>query len=271
VGAFFSCTMPKTIYKVLALCHIIWYNVGMSRKKCRLRMTIYMCLLPVMFAGVFGCAKSAEQTEQPTVPAQSNDTLVISEAMSSNTSLAVAELGTPDWIELTNVSDAEISLRGWQLTDDLEKKSRCALPDETLAAGESLLLYAISGEVPTVASDLMVADFSLSKDGETLYLIAPDQTLAAELVFPALPADISYARRSDTFDEPAMNRPRPTYRSSLSDDITATAYYTPQREAEATEAPRAMEDDRVPPPPRSSVTADEEELDVPQFLKRRRP
>jgi len=182
------------IYKTIALADIICYTDTMFRLRLyRGKANIAVLLLPALLAGCLGCAGSEAGSTVETA----KESLVISEVMSSNTALAVVELGTPDWIELTNVSDAEISLRGWQLTDDLEKKSRCALPDETLAAGESLLLYAISGEVPTVASDLMVADFSLSKDGETLYLIAPDQTLAAELVFPALPADISYARRSD--------------------------------------------------------------------------
>lgn len=87
-------------------------------------------------------------------------------------------------------------------------------------------------------------------------------------------ADPGYSRRDAQYSEP-MSRVRPSYRQNVVDD-SPTTYFTPQRDA--ADSPqdaggmKRMEDDRIPPPPaRTSVTASEEDdLDVPPFLKRRR-
>ena len=49
---------------------------------------------------------------------------------------------SPDWIELRNHSSAEVDLRGWCLSDDAADPRKWALPNETLAPDERILIWA---------------------------------------------------------------------------------------------------------------------------------
>lgn len=94
------------------------------------------------------------------------DALRISEVMAKNRSVRKdAYGGFSDWIELENISDHDLSLAGWHISDK-EDGLGWACPDVTLPAGGRLLLFASGrdsreGELHT--------DFSLSQ-GETVRL-----------------------------------------------------------------------------------------------------
>ena len=66
--------------------------------------------------------------------------LVISEVMVANTKTYYAgALGYCDWVELKNISDSDISLSGYCLSDSLKDLGKYTLPDSVLApAGRSL-------------------------------------------------------------------------------------------------------------------------------------
>ena len=49
---------------------------------------------------------------------------------------------SPDWIELKNHSSAEVDLNGWCLSDDAADPRKWALPNETLAPDERILIWA---------------------------------------------------------------------------------------------------------------------------------
>jgi hypothetical protein len=121
--------------------------------------------------------------------------LAINEVMSSNrTVLAREGQGTPDWIEIFNYADQEMNLKGFSLTDDLDTHSRFVFSDTVLPAGGYLIVYA-TGKAN--AGDLDCTDFSISKEGETLWLIDPSDNIVQKLEIPALGEDISYARKAD--------------------------------------------------------------------------
>lgn len=120
--------------------------------------------------------------------------VVINEVVSSNTAFADETLGTPDWIELYNPSDRDVNLQGYILTDkedryDLENM----LPDLIVPAHGYTVLFARSN----ANTDAFCLPFGLAKSGDTLYLLDSSGNLMEKLIIPALPKDVSYARRAD--------------------------------------------------------------------------
>ena len=72
-----------------------------------------------------------------------------------------------DVIELCNISQAEISTKGWYISDSEDDPYKYAIPEANLAPGECMILYAESGN-----SDNSTG-FGLSS-GESVYLTSPD-------------------------------------------------------------------------------------------------
>lgn len=124
--------------------------------------------------------------------------VVINEFLASNGSgLKTHQESAEDWVELYNRSTEAINLSGWYLTDSASEPTRWKFPNgTTLGAGEYLVIFCNSwGGSPLVGGEYF-ANFSLSKEGEYLALIASDgQTLIHEF-FPTYPpqyTDISYS------------------------------------------------------------------------------
>lgn len=123
--------------------------------------------------------------------AQKRETgIVISEVVSSNElSLADAQYGSPDWIELTNVTDAPMSLAGYSLARTDNNAVVYEFGHVTLQSGEYYVVYACEqiegGAKPCTG-------FKLPKAGITLQLVAPSGTVLQELKLPALETDTSY-------------------------------------------------------------------------------
>ena len=117
------------------------------------------------------------------------DALRISEVMAKNRSVRKdAYGGFSDWIELENISDHDLSLAGWHISDK-EDGLGWAFPDVTLPAGGRLLLFASGrdsreGELHT--------DFSLSQ-GETVRLTNRRGYTADEFVCETGEADLALA------------------------------------------------------------------------------
>ena len=90
--------------------------------------------------------------------------LMISEIMVDNTKFPI-DGKTPDYIELCNISESEVGLSSFFLSDKPGQRGS-ALPDRTLKAGEYTLLVC--------GKDL---DFNLSKEGERVTLSSGDKVL----------------------------------------------------------------------------------------------
>jgi hypothetical protein len=120
--------------------------------------------------------------------------LCINEYMSSNVaSMILEDTTSPDWLELYNPTDADISLDGWTLSDDEEEPDKHAL-DATLTvpAGGFLLLYADADpeEGPQHLS------FNMSKDGEQLVLTNADGEQEV-ITYGPMASDFSFAGQTD--------------------------------------------------------------------------
>jgi hypothetical protein len=123
----------------------------------------------------------------------------ISEFMASNsgkqTDSLHDELGdSPDWIELCNVSSADVSLDGWFLTDDATKLTKWCFPPTLLPAHGYLVVFA-SGRDTNVAGRLHTS-FKLAASGSYLALVDASTNLLSEFApaYPPQQTDVSYGR-----------------------------------------------------------------------------
>ena len=130
----------------------------------------------------------------PAACASGSQTVVINEVVTSNSTVADETLGTPDWIELYNPSDSDFALKGYILTDKQDRYGLGnVLPDIVVPAKGCVVLFARSD----ADTDTFCLPFGLSKSGDTLFLLTPSGSLAESLTIPALPENVSYARRED--------------------------------------------------------------------------
>jgi len=91
--------------------------------------------------------------------------LVISEFMASNeATLADAQGGFQDWIEVHNPSDAVVDLAGWYLTDNVSDLRKWPFPDIALEADGYLTVFA-SGRSNGTGDFHQVRDFVATPDG----------------------------------------------------------------------------------------------------------
>jgi hypothetical protein len=97
---------------------------------------------------------------------------VISEFMADNSGYLADEDGQfMDWIEVYNPGPATVDLQNWSLTDDVLLPQKWIFPSRSLAAGQSLVVWA-SGKDRTGAQ--LHSNFSLNDAGEYLALVKPD-------------------------------------------------------------------------------------------------
>ena len=99
----------------------------------------------------------------------------ISEFLADNSGALLAdEDGQPsDWIEIQNVGNAAASIAGYHLSDDPTDLGKWTFPDESIAPGAYLLVFA-SGKNRALAGSELHTNFSLNAGGEDLALVTPD-------------------------------------------------------------------------------------------------
>ncbi len=120
--------------------------------------------------------------------------VIINEFLAQNTSGLRDEDGEQsDWIELYNISDEDISLAGWGITDDETRPTKWVFPDVNLPKGAYLLIFA-TDKNRSAANAALHTNFKLSGSGEYLGLYEPDGTLSHHYspTFPAQRSNVSY-------------------------------------------------------------------------------
>lgn len=122
----------------------------------------------------------------------------INELMSSNDGTAVDENGvTADWIEVANIGSREINLAGYSLAKNQNATNVFEFPDHVLQPGECAVVFADS----TLAQDagkIYHAPFRLSSQGGSLMLFNASGTAVDSVNFPAMTADMAYARQDQS-------------------------------------------------------------------------
>lgn len=119
--------------------------------------------------------------------------LVINEAMSVNdTYLKQKDGKCYDWVELKNISENDINLSDYYLTDKLSKM-KCRLPNVKLKSG-GLFLIICSSKESYSNSEYYHANFSLSSSGENIYILDSNGLLLDAAHLENIPYGSSYGR-----------------------------------------------------------------------------
>lgn len=133
-------------------------------------------------------------SDVPDPPRPTTSLLVINEFLASNVTGLQDETGArPDWIELYNLGDADVSLAGYALADAIDGEDAAELDGALVVpAGGWLLLWADDDAV-NAASHL---PFALAADGGELALLLDGEPVDL-LQYGAQASDWSAARAPD--------------------------------------------------------------------------
>ena len=117
----------------------------------------------------------------------------ISEVMSSNTIYCPDENGEiHDYVELHNISDSDVNLEGWYLSDSSDKLKKWSFPAVKIPAGGYLVVYC-SGYDRTEDPRHLHTSFKLSSAGESVYLSNADGQTVSAVDLPALSNGQAYS------------------------------------------------------------------------------
>ncbi len=124
-------------------------------------------------------------------------TILITEVVSKNKdSLAVDGCeDCTEWVELYNPNEIPVPLTGFTMTDDMMENEKHNLPEAELGPGQYLIVCC--GWKACAVQEHVRVNIGLSAQGEELYLFDSNGYAMDRAVFPALAADVSWAKRSD--------------------------------------------------------------------------
>ncbi len=129
--------------------------------------------------------------------------VILSEIVPDNKKTIRDEEGDyEDWIELQNITDADVPLLGWHLTDAPEEPMKWTFPDITLPARGFLVVFA-SAKDRTSPTNRLHTNFKLKSGGQYLGLTAPDGIVVNDFAphYPATPANIAFGRANGDPDQ----------------------------------------------------------------------
>lgn len=166
--------------------------------------------------------------------------LVINEAMVSNQNTYYdAYRGYCDWVEIKNISSEAVQLSDYCLSDKHDNYTLWSLPDVSLGAGKTLVILC-DGEEGVTPNGVYCAPFSLSDDGEQLYLSTASGELIDWISLRDIPCGDSYGRMDGLngwffFAEPTPglnNSGGCRYVASMPEGLTRSGIYDDVRSVE---------------------------------------
>ncbi|MBE0638143.1 MAG: CotH kinase family protein [Bacteroidales bacterium] len=117
--------------------------------------------------------------------------------MSSNVSKIADEDGDfSDWVEFFYTGEKTINLMGFGFSDNSDDPFQWIFPDVTLHPGQFLLVWA-SGKDRAIPGSPLHTNFSISAEGEALFLTNPYGSLVSESPPVLLHYDFSYGHQPD--------------------------------------------------------------------------
>ena len=145
-----------------------------------------------------------EPTPEPT-PEPFRTEVVFSEVQPSNkATITDADGDFSDWIELYNPGTESEDLSGCWLSDSDKEPCKWQIPSLTLSGGEYRVIFCSTkdrteGELHT--------NFSISKDGDTLYLSSPEGEILRQVSFEACGGDVALRVEGESVSESAYPTP----------------------------------------------------------------
>ncbi len=123
-----------------------------------------------------------------------SQTIVVNEFMADNDTLTqiVDEAGQyDDWIELHNLTNETVDLSGYYLSDDALLLQKWSIPNGTSISPNGYLIIWADNDL---SQGTLHANFKLSKNGETIYFTAADNTFLDSIPYGPQDANITLAR-----------------------------------------------------------------------------
>ena len=102
-------------------------------------------------------------------------TIRFNEVVSSNSIYFDEDGDSPDWIELYNYGNQEVSIANWTLTDDIDDYDKWTFPDITLNSNEYLLLWASSKDRSAINYSRTIVN-----QGDNFKYLVPTNELISE-------------------------------------------------------------------------------------------
>lgn len=151
-----------------------------------------------------------------------NASIRVTELMASNKSIYADATGEfHDWVELTNTGDAACNLSGWFLSDEPDDPTKWRIPDCTLKAGESAVVF-FAGNRDGVIGGELFAPMALSAAGDTVCLSDPLGGLREEIAFGPMEENRSLVIDPETGNRTVSAYPTPGF-SDTADGYSAFA------------------------------------------------
>ncbi len=120
--------------------------------------------------------------------------LAIWEVMASNDWYLPQDLGKCyDWVEIRNISEKEVKLSDYSITDDPDAPAQYVLPEKSLKPGESIAII-LSGDQSLSNKRYDHANFTISVKKDSLFLYGNDGDLLDFVRFRDIPLGYSYGR-----------------------------------------------------------------------------
>lgn len=132
----------------------------------------------------------------------------INEVMSANGGVMVDAVGnTPDWVEIANIGNRPVNVKGYVLAKSAKAGNVFEFPDAILQPGECTIIYCDSTLQAELGEELH-APFRLSSSGDVLMLFNDADVAVDTLNLPALGENEAYVRRSrDTWESSTQTTP----------------------------------------------------------------
>jgi hypothetical protein len=173
---------------------------------------------------------------------------------------------SPDWIEIYNPTEAAVPLSGWKLKDS---SATWTFPNVSIASKGYLVVFADSHNIIDPSRPLHTS-FGLSKDGEYLALLHPDNSIADEYnPYPQQNTDISYGRITEAITQPLVTPASTMHGLVPADDLLGNSWQLDtfddtawpsgtkgvgyETDSQPTPAPAPAASTRSPRPPTSST------------------
>ena len=129
-----------------------------------------------------------------TLHAESLD-IIINEVMPANVSYMLDETYNYNgWVELYNMSEKEIDLAGYSITDDYDQPQKFIFPKKIgkMKSGTYKIVFFGNNDL-----DANNVSFKLDCDGAALYLFSPNKNLVSSVEYGYAYPETSYARKAD--------------------------------------------------------------------------
>jgi hypothetical protein len=96
-----------------------------------------------------------------------------------------------DWIELYNLTENEIDLSGFYLTDSKKNLTKWKFPEGTSITAKGYLIVWADGDTMQVG---LHTNYKLSSLGERVIILSPEVEVLDKVEYAAQPSELGYAR-----------------------------------------------------------------------------